>query len=139
MCQLVCAVKVFFFSSRRRHTRCALVTGVQTCALPIYHLASTLDDIVDYAEQAADMLAIYQVDAPMEQANVLAAILVDASERVADALRALRTGSPMREPPVAIHQLENDCDRISRAAIAALFAPTTTQRHVGKEGVTKVR
>src|SRR3546814_6881076 len=30
---------VFFFSSRRRHTRCALVTGVQTCALPI-----SLDD-----------------------------------------------------------------------------------------------
>src|SRR3546814_7551859 len=30
---MVCA---FFFSSRRRHTRCALVTGVQTCALPIY-------------------------------------------------------------------------------------------------------
>src|SRR3546814_841221 len=28
--------KVFFFSSRRRHTRCALVTGVQTCALPIF-------------------------------------------------------------------------------------------------------
>src|SRR3546814_14614450 len=26
-----------FFSSRRRHTRCALVTGVQTCALPIFH------------------------------------------------------------------------------------------------------
>src|SRR3546814_10687773 len=31
---LVC----FFFSSRRRHTRCALVTGVQTCALPIFEL-----------------------------------------------------------------------------------------------------
>src|SRR3546814_6050349 len=29
----------FFFSSRRRHTRCALVTGVQTCALPICHIA----------------------------------------------------------------------------------------------------
>src|SRR3546814_21190316 len=28
---------MFFFSSRRRHTRCALVTGVQTCALPICH------------------------------------------------------------------------------------------------------
>src|SRR3546814_4144248 len=28
-------VLCFFFSSRRRHTRCALVTGVQTCALPI--------------------------------------------------------------------------------------------------------
>src|SRR3546814_3229172 len=34
-------VVVFFVSSRRRHTRCALVTGVQTCALPIYcpHMA----------------------------------------------------------------------------------------------------
>src|SRR3546814_3742048 len=31
----------FFFSSRRRHTRCALVTGVQTCALPI-------SDIIDH-------------------------------------------------------------------------------------------
>src|SRR3546814_1492537 len=28
---------ILFFSSRRRHTRCALVTGVQTCALPIFH------------------------------------------------------------------------------------------------------
>src|SRR3546814_6830366 len=33
---------VFFFSSRRRHTRCALVTGVQTCALPIY---ASLEDM----------------------------------------------------------------------------------------------
>src|SRR3546814_9611069 len=32
---VVCAYVLFFFSSRRRHTRCALVTGVQTCALPI--------------------------------------------------------------------------------------------------------
>src|SRR3546814_5654813 len=32
---------VFFFSSRRRHTRCALVTGVQTCALPIYSTAGS--------------------------------------------------------------------------------------------------
>src|SRR3546814_4868807 len=39
---LVC---VFFFSSRRRHTRCALVTGVQTCALPISTgVCSHLDD-----------------------------------------------------------------------------------------------
>src|SRR3546814_1562049 len=32
----------FFFSSRRRHTRCALVTGVQTCALPISDIAIML-------------------------------------------------------------------------------------------------
>src|SRR3546814_14515650 len=36
-------VFLFFFSSRRRHTRCALVTGVQTCALPICR--GTLIDI----------------------------------------------------------------------------------------------
>src|SRR3546814_9034799 len=35
MCGLYCHLVFFFFSSRRRHTRCALVTGVQTCALPI--------------------------------------------------------------------------------------------------------
>src|SRR3546814_10071188 len=32
---------VVFFSSRRRHTRCALVTGVQTCALPIWQWENT--------------------------------------------------------------------------------------------------
>src|SRR3546814_6026768 len=36
----------FFFSSRRRHTRCALVTGVQTCALPIY--PSNVQEYLDY-------------------------------------------------------------------------------------------
>src|SRR3546814_17198899 len=36
----------FFFSSRRRHTRCALVTGVQTCALPIF---SAMIGIILYA------------------------------------------------------------------------------------------
>src|SRR3546814_12766132 len=35
----------FFFSSRRRHTRCALVTGVQTCALPILRDAHRLDQL----------------------------------------------------------------------------------------------
>src|SRR3546814_3678731 len=39
---------LFFFSSRRRHTRCALVTGVQTCALPIW---------AEYSRPAAAVLA----------------------------------------------------------------------------------
>src|SRR3546814_8668916 len=39
-CLFVCVVLFcVFFSSRRRHTRCALVTGVQTCALPIFKAA----------------------------------------------------------------------------------------------------
>src|SRR3546814_4749379 len=44
---------VFFFSSRRRHTRCALVTGVQTCALPI-----SLGRIASGGELARFLLAI---------------------------------------------------------------------------------
>src|SRR3546814_8744487 len=36
----------FFFSSRRRHTRCALVTGVQTCALPISAERSSLQAVL---------------------------------------------------------------------------------------------
>src|SRR3546814_4180923 len=35
VCWCYTCIVCFFFSSRRRHTRCALVTGVQTCALPI--------------------------------------------------------------------------------------------------------
>src|SRR3546814_4875528 len=38
---------VFFFSSRRRHTRCALVTGVQTCALPIFIFMNAADSMRD--------------------------------------------------------------------------------------------
>src|SRR3546814_4609267 len=37
----------FFVSSRRRHTRCALVTGVQTCALPIYGKSMTHQTLAD--------------------------------------------------------------------------------------------
>src|SRR3546814_3981867 len=46
MC-ILCMGYYFFFASRRRHTRCALVTGVQTCALPISFLAIfALDDLI---------------------------------------------------------------------------------------------
>src|SRR3546814_4821687 len=38
----------FFLSSRRRHTRCALVTGVQTCALPIYLTAGQNGDVLKH-------------------------------------------------------------------------------------------
>src|SRR3546814_11679043 len=43
----------FFFSSRRRHTRCALVTGVQTCALPILVPLANLRGLVNHASSAS--------------------------------------------------------------------------------------
>src|SRR3546814_5656329 len=55
-------VLMFFFSSRRRHTRCALVTGVQTCALPISwrhrHLVAAQVDALRVARPGADGEAV---------------------------------------------------------------------------------
>src|SRR3546814_10008812 len=48
---VMCVVLMFVFSSRRRHTRCALVTGVQTCALPI--LDELFQELFCYAEACA--------------------------------------------------------------------------------------
>jgi uncharacterized protein len=84
-------------------------------------LATALDDIVDNAEQAADMLGIYRVEATMEQANQLADVLVLAGEQVAGALRGLRAGEDYGPQLVEIHRLENEADRLSRDAIASLF------------------
>src|SRR3546814_3924406 len=50
-------VGFFFFSSRRRHTRCALVTGVQTCALPICRVKVSTRG--DYASRALLSLALH--------------------------------------------------------------------------------
>jgi uncharacterized protein len=86
-----------------------------------YALATALDDIVDYAEQTADMLGIYGVEASMEQASQLGDVLVGAGEQVARALRSLRTGSELAAYLVEINRLENEGDRISRDAVAALF------------------
>src|SRR3546814_14764045 len=47
----MCDIGVFC-SSRRRHTRCALVTGVQTCALPIYSQSDVLPSAIDTAHFA---------------------------------------------------------------------------------------
>src|SRR3546814_7736793 len=60
----------FFFSSRRRHTRCALVTGVQTCALPIsfgnlYNVTGRYQEAISshlkalpYMEQSGNRLGV---------------------------------------------------------------------------------
>src|SRR3546814_8992044 len=47
---------IFFFSSRRRHTRCALVTGVQTCALPISYILFLKDTTGDGRADAREVL-----------------------------------------------------------------------------------
>ena len=87
----------------------------------MHALAGALDDIVDFAEEAADQLALYGVEAPMEQAQAMTEVLVSASEQVATSLRGLRNGLEVGPQLVEIHRLENEGDRIQRAAIAGLF------------------
>src|SRR3546814_2983571 len=61
-----CATDFFFFSSRRRHTSCALVTGVQTCALPISGVAQVLRPPHAAVANAVGA-AIAQIGAQIEQ------------------------------------------------------------------------
>src|SRR3546814_5566939 len=51
-------MSLFFVSSRRRHTRCALVTGVQTCALPISHAIAADVALFARAETHDDETAV---------------------------------------------------------------------------------
>jgi uncharacterized protein Yka (UPF0111/DUF47 family) len=90
-----------------------------------YRLATALDDIVDEAEQVADTMGLYAVEATMEAAVDLADVLVGACEQVAHALRCMRTGSGLAPHLVEIHRLENEGDRIRRDAVASLFVSGT--------------
>ncbi|WP_051325085.1 DUF47 domain-containing protein [Candidatus Solirubrobacter pratensis] len=87
----------------------------------VHALAGALDDIVDYAEECADQLGLYGVEAPMEQAQQIAGVLVGAAEHVATGLRGLRNGLDVAPQLVEIHRLENEADKLQRAALADLF------------------
>jgi predicted phosphate transport protein (TIGR00153 family) len=87
----------------------------------ILELASAQDDIVDLIDETADLILLYRVEAPMEQAHGLCAILVDATKAVAGAMPRLRDFGDIRHYTVEVNRLENDGDRLSRAAIAGLF------------------
>jgi len=101
------------------------VNGSKLDQRDAYELARALDDVVDYAEETADSLELYGVEAPMEQAQELAAVLADASVSVAEALAHLRADEDVSTQLIEIHRLENEGDRISREAIASLFKSGT--------------
>jgi predicted phosphate transport protein (TIGR00153 family) len=87
----------------------------------IYGLASGLDDVVDYTEEVADYLGLYQIEAPMEQAQRLAHVLLQASRQIAEAMPRLRNFDDISHYTVEVNRLENDGDRITREAVASLF------------------
>jgi uncharacterized protein len=87
----------------------------------VLSLASGLDDIVDYAEEAADFLVLYRVEAPTDQAIELADTLAVAGTEVAAALGHLDDPPGAREHLDEIKRLEHDGDRILREGLTALF------------------
>jgi predicted phosphate transport protein (TIGR00153 family) len=90
-------------------------------AADVHALACALDDIVDHAEDAASRLSLYRVEAATDQAVELAEVLVLATREVAAALEALGDGGDLSARLIEIHRLENEADRLVRAAVAALF------------------
>jgi uncharacterized protein len=88
----------------------------------IYNLATQMDDIVDFAEEAADFLGLYKIEAPMEQAQALTKVLVASCEQLAMGLEHLPEFKDLDKYWIEIHRLENDGDRISRDAVASLFS-----------------
>ena len=88
----------------------------------IYGLATQMDDIVDFAEEAADFLGLYKIEAPMEQAGALTKVLVAACEQLAAGLEQLPEFKDLDKYWIEIHRLENEGDRISRDAVASLFS-----------------
>ncbi len=90
----------------------------------IHALASAIDTIMDQIEAAADTMVLYGVDAPTDQAKLLADIIVDSTEQIFQAIQLLRGRHNLREilvNCVEINRLENEADEVRRQVLAGLF------------------
>jgi predicted phosphate transport protein (TIGR00153 family) len=87
----------------------------------IYSLATKLDDVVDYMDEASDLLELYGVESSTKQALEQCRILVGAVEHLANALGRLKGMKGVQEELVSLKGLEDEGDRVLRDAIADLF------------------
>jgi len=87
----------------------------------IHELVSRLDDVVDGIQAIAETFVIYGVAAPTPAAKRLAAILDSQAVELAAALRKLDGLKDLERHFEAVHELENEADGLSRAAVARLF------------------
>jgi predicted phosphate transport protein (TIGR00153 family) len=88
----------------------------------IFSLAGKVDDVVDHIEETADFMVLYRIEAPMDQSLAMADVLVKACEQLAILLDHLRGFRDLDKYWIEIHRLENDGDRLFRAAFASLFS-----------------
>jgi uncharacterized protein len=87
----------------------------------IYELATALDDVVDYIDEAADLLELYGIESTTAHAVEQCRILVLAVEQLSAALARLKGMRGIQEPLVELKRLEDEGDRVVHDAIAALF------------------
>ena len=87
----------------------------------IYMLATEIDDIVDYLEEASDLLGLYGVEMPTRHAVEQCGIIVRACEQLASALDNLKGMRGVQEALVQVKAHEDEGDRVLRDALAALF------------------
>jgi len=85
-------------------------------------LASSLDDIVDLAEETADKIDLYRVQAISDPAKEMGEYLAKAGIEIAAALNHLEKLAELEPHRTAIHSLENQGDRMLRVAIGDLFS-----------------
>lgn len=88
----------------------------------IYNLASSLDEIVDLAEEVSDKIDLYRCDKISAPAREMGEVLGKAGVELAKALEDLEGFRNLEPRRLAVHTLENEGDRITRAALADLFA-----------------
>ena len=88
----------------------------------IYKLASSLDDVLDHIEAAAEYVQLHDMSQPLPQMVALATTLSDAATLTAQAMPGLRQMKDLDSYWVEINRLENDGDRAYRRTIAELFS-----------------
>lgn len=87
----------------------------------IHELGRRTDDVVDRIQETAEALLIYDIAAPTEESKRLAAILADQASEILAALRKLQGMKGLDVHLKRVHELENEADGLSRAAIGRLF------------------
>ena len=87
----------------------------------IHKLASSLDDVLDCINAAAERLHVYKISNPPPAASELASIVVRQCEVLAKAVALLDKNQGVLEYCVEINRLENEADEIARDAIGRLF------------------
>lgn len=87
----------------------------------IYQLATEIDDVVDFLEEASDLLGLYGVEMPTRHAVEQCAIIVAAVEQLAIACENLKGMRGVQTALVELKRLEDEGDQVLRAALASLF------------------